>query len=150
MSFSVYRPQQQAIPRSLLLTLNLPETLAEAHGRISDGLSTSLVQKMASIASLDEATLCRMAGIDRNTYNRRLNSSGKIFSAEQSGRIYMLVRVLSAASKLFEGDTKRMAEWLNTPAKGLGGKKPADLISTPAGAEAVINLIGQIEYGVIT
>ena len=62
----------------------------------------------------------------------------------------MLIRVLSAAGKLFNGDMRRAAEWLDTPAKGLGGKKPSELTSTVVGAEAVINLIGQIEHSVIT
>ncbi|MEI2263925.1 type II RES/Xre toxin-antitoxin system antitoxin [Erwinia sp. CGal63] len=150
MTFSLYRPQSHGAPTSLLLALKLPETLAEAHRMIIRGLNASLVRQMAKESRLDEAMLCRMAGIDRNTYSRRLNSASQLFSAEQGGRIYTLGRVLSAASQLFNGDTERMAAWLNTPAKGLGGQKPADMTSTPAGAEAVLNLIGQIEHGVIT
>ncbi|WP_380179065.1 antitoxin Xre/MbcA/ParS toxin-binding domain-containing protein [Kalamiella sp. sgz302252] len=150
MSFSLYRPQPGGAPASLLLSLRLPETLAEAHRLISRGLDASLVKQMAKELRLDEALLCRMAGIDRNTYSRRLNSASQLFSVEQGGRIYMLGRVLSAANQLFNGNTTRMVEWLNTPAKALGGQKPADMTSTPAGAEAVLNLIGQIEHGVIT
>ncbi|WP_242281313.1 antitoxin Xre/MbcA/ParS toxin-binding domain-containing protein [Pantoea deleyi] len=62
----------------------------------------------------------------------------------------MLIRVLTAASKLFRDDRSRLVDWLETPAKALGGRKPAELTTTVAGAEAVINLIGQLEHGVIT
>ncbi|AUX94106.1 type II RES/Xre toxin-antitoxin system antitoxin [Mixta gaviniae] len=150
MSVSVYRPGKMHVERSLLLSLNLPETLPEAHERIAHGLSADLLKKAASLSAFDEARLCRLAGIDRNTYARRTKSSEQTFSADQSGRIYMLMRVLSAASKLFDGNMQRAAEWLDTPAKGLGGKKPSEMTSTVAGAEAVINLIGQIEHSVIT
>nr|WP_024964959.1 antitoxin Xre/MbcA/ParS toxin-binding domain-containing protein [Pantoea sp. IMH] len=150
MAFSLYTPHQRPPHSSLLLSLDLPETLTEAHDRIAHGLSATLLRRIASLSSLEEALLCRMAGIDRNTYSRRLSSASQTFSAEQSGRVYMLIRVISAASRLFDGDMGRVAQWLERPAKGLGGKKPADIISTPAGAEAVITLIGQIEHGVIT
>lgn len=150
MSVTVYKPQKQPVERSLLLSLNLPETLPEAHSRITHGLSATLLKQTASLSTFDEAWLCRLAGIDRNTYNRRVKSSEQTFSADQSGRIYMLIRVLSVASKLFNGDMKRAAEWLDTPAKALAGKKPSELTSTVVGAEAVINLIGQIEHSVIT
>jgi len=150
MSVNVYKPHKQPVERSLLLSLNLPETLPEAHNRITDGLSATLLKQTASLSTFDEAWLCRLAGIDRNTYNRRIKSTEQTFSADQGGRIYMLIRVLSAAGKLFNGDMRRAAEWLDTPAKGLGGKKPSELTSTVVGAEAVINLIGQIEHSVIT
>lgn len=150
MSVTVYKPSKQPVERSLLLSLNLPETLPEAHNRIAHGLSATLLKQTASLSKFDETWLCRLAGIDRNTYNRRVRSSEQTFSADQSGRIYMLIRVLSAAGKLFNGDMDRAAQWLDTPAKGLGGKKPSELTSTVVGAEAVINLIGQLEHSVIT
>jgi putative toxin-antitoxin system antitoxin component (TIGR02293 family) len=102
----------------------LPATAIAAHDSINAGLSAGVLRDIAGAVSLDEITLCRMAGIDRNTYSRRLNSAEKRFSPEQSARVYTLARVISAARELFEGDSERMATWLNKPAKGLGGKNP--------------------------
>lgn len=150
MSATVYTPHARNTERSLLLSLDLPETLPEAHTRISVGLSAGLIKQTAQLSKFDEAWLCRLAGIDRTTYNRRVKSVEQTFSADQSGRIYMMIKVLSAACKLFNGNMARAAEWLDTPSKGLGGKKPSELTSTAVGAEAVIDLIGQIEHGVIT
>ena len=146
----LYTPGVREIPHDLLSILGLPATAIAAHDSISAGLSAGVLRDIAGAVSLDEVTLCRMAGIDRNTYSRRLNSSEKRFSPEQSARVYTLARVISAARELFNGDSERMANWLNKPAKGLGGKKPADLLSTPAGAEAVLTLIGRLEHGVIS
>ena len=145
----LYTPGVCAIPHDLLSILGLPATAIAAHDSINAGLSAGVLRDIAGAVSLDEVTLCRMAGIDRNTYSRRLNSTEKRFSPEQSARVYTLARVISAARELFEGDSQRMANWLNKPAKGLGGKKPAELLSTPAGAEAVLTLIGRLEHGVI-
>ncbi|RDT53280.1 DUF2384 domain-containing protein [Escherichia coli] len=146
----LYTPDVRAIPHDLLSILGLPATAIAAHDSINAGLSAGVLRDIAGAVSLDEVTLCRMAGIDRNTYSRRLNSAEKRFSPEQSARVYTLARVISAARELFEGDSERMANWLNKPAKGLGGKKPAELLSTPAGAEAVLTLIGRLEHGVIS
>ena len=146
----LYTPDVRAIPHDLLSILGLPATAIAAHDSINAGLSAGVLRDIAGAVSLDEVTLCRMAGIDRNTDSRRLNSAEKRFSPEQSARVYTLARVISAARELFEGDSERMANWLNKPAKGLGGKKPAELLSTPAGAEAVLTLIGRLEHGVVS
>lgn len=135
---------------SLLSALNLPETLPDAHQRIALGFSSGVLKRTASLSDFDEGWLCRLAGIDRTTYNRKVKDPQQTFSPDQSGRIYMLIRVLTAASKLFWDDRSRLVDWLETPAKALGGRKPAELTTTVAGAEAVINLIGQLEHGVIT
>jgi uncharacterized protein (DUF2384 family) len=40
-----------------------------------------------------------------------------------------------------------LARWINRPQPALGGKKPADLIGTPVGLEAVCRVLGAIESG---
>ncbi|WP_268844002.1 MULTISPECIES: antitoxin Xre/MbcA/ParS toxin-binding domain-containing protein [Aeromonas] len=39
--------------------------------------------------------------------------------------------------------------WLHCPAKGLGGEIPMNILTTPSGVQAVVDLIGRIEHGVI-
>lgn len=151
MTMQIYTPvKATVVHHDLLNSLGLPATALAAHERINAGLNADVLRDIAGAVQLDEVVLCRMAGIDRNTYNRRLNSAEKRFSPEQSARVYTLARVISAARELFNGDSLRMAQWLNKPAHGLGGKKPAELLSTPAGAEAVLTLIGRLEHGVIS
>lgn len=151
MSASIFTPGvQKSVSTSLMTCLDLPETAVAAHDRITEGLDASLLKAMSVFIHLDEQQLYRMAGIDRSTYNRRLKSPDGRFSPEQSARVYILARVITAASQLFNGNTQRMVEWLNKPARALAGKKPAELLSTPAGAEAVLTLIGRLEHGVIT
>jgi putative toxin-antitoxin system antitoxin component (TIGR02293 family) len=56
---------------------------------------------------------------------------------------------MEAAESLFEGDRGKALEWLNKPARALGGNPPATFLTTAVGAQAVIDLIGQIEHGVV-
>ena len=120
----LYTPEVRAIPHDLLSILGLPATAIAAHDSINAGLSAGVLRDIAGAVSLDEVTLCRMAGIDRNTYSRRLNSAEKRFSPEQSARVYTLARVISAARELFEGDSERMANCSINLRKGLAVKNP--------------------------
>lgn len=127
----LYTPGVRAIPHDLLSITGLPATAIAAHDSINAGLSAGVLRDIAGAVSLDEITLCRMAGIDRNTYSRRLNSAEKRFSPEQSARVYTLARVISAARELFEGDSERMATGSINPRKALAVKNPQSFSRHP-------------------
>lgn len=69
--------------------------------------------------------------------------------SERKERRRVLARVLRRATALFEGDRAAARQWLRTPAKALGGKTPRECLETEADAEAVLDLIGRLEHGVI-
>ncbi len=58
------------------------------------------------------------------------------------------VDVWEAAKKLFHGNEQSIVHWLCNTAAGLGGQRPIDAIKTTKGKTAVINLIGQLTYGI--
>lgn len=58
--------------------------------------------------------------------------------------------VMNEAARLFEGDRKAALLWLNQPAKALGGVTPMSCLDTKAGVDAVRDLIGRLEHGVIS
>ena len=60
----------------------------------------------------------------------------------QTGR----ARVLRRATEVL-GTQSAAQEWLNTPQRALGEKRPAELLSSADGVEAVLNLLGGIEDG---
>ncbi|MFA1644781.1 MAG: antitoxin Xre/MbcA/ParS toxin-binding domain-containing protein [Enterobacteriaceae bacterium] len=60
------------------------------------------------------------------------------------------INVETAAIALFEGDAAAAREWLNSPCRALGGKVPAELITSGTGVQEVLNLITRLEHGVIT
>lgn len=57
--------------------------------------------------------------------------------------------ILDKATSVF-GSRLKAEEWLSTPAPGLDGHRPADLLASKAGMERVEQLLVRIEYGVYT
>ncbi|MFK5984436.1 MAG: DUF2384 domain-containing protein [Pseudomonadota bacterium] len=74
----------------------------------------------------------------------------KGFTLGESDVLYRLAEVSSAAIDLFEGDEDKARTWLKTPVKGIDNKRPVDMAITSAETAAVIDLIGRLEYGVLS
>lgn len=147
MSYAAYNPGTDTSAKGVLALLSLPREPLEAHNHIVAGISPQTVTKIAEMLGADTKTICMVAGIDRTTLSRKAKSAA-LLSQDQSARVYWLAQVLDAASSLNEGDWAKTMRWLRKPAWGLGNKPPAELLTTAAGAQAVIDLIGQIEHGV--
>ncbi|MGN4935351.1 type II RES/Xre toxin-antitoxin system antitoxin [Aeromonas rivipollensis] len=137
-------------PVGLLVFLSLPKQPIDAHRKILAGFSSDIVVRLSSETQIDERTICQWVGISRATYYRKNKEDKKVFSVEQSGRLYILISILDATTRLFNGDMAAVLRWLKSPAKALGGESPLQMLSTPIGAEAVMDLIGRIEYGVLS
>lgn len=68
---------------------------------------------------------------------------------EQSGRVWKFAEILARATEVF-GSQSAAEQWLESPAMALEQRKPIDLLSTPAGVEAVEQHLTRLEYGVYT
>lgn len=147
MSYAAYSPAKVKAPVSFLSSLSLSDEPLTAHRQIVEGLRPAMVTKLAELLGLDAKTICLVAGIDRTTFARKAKVTA-LLSPDQSARIYWFAKVLDAATSLHEGDKAKALAWLQRPAWGLGGQKPEDLLTTATGAQAVIDLIGQIEHGI--
>ena len=148
---TAYTPKTSARkPVSLLVALSLPKQPVDAHMRILAGFSSGIVAKLSSEIQIDEMVICQWVGISRATYHRKKKEDNTVFSVEQSGKIYMLIKLLDVAMPLFNEDVTAVIQWLKSPARALGGECPLQMLSTPTGVEAVIDLIGRIEHGVIS
>jgi len=53
------------------------------------------------------------------------------------------------ARPLYAGDEEAARRWLGEPSRGLGGRKPVDMLTTSAESESVLDLIGRLEHGVV-
>jgi len=73
-----------------------------------------------------------------------LRQSNKKLAASTGGRLYRLVNIYSLARKIFEaGQTAQ--KWLHQPQV-----TPLDFLRTEACAKEVEDLLGRIEYGVVS
>ena len=152
MSHRLYVPVTTAKPKGFLQLVAIPDSLLVAHQQIACGLTTDVISELASQLAWEPAAICRIVGIERTTFQRRAkksDASSRVLNSEQSAKIYLFTKVMEAAIGLFDGNVDKAKGWLQKPARALGQSCPIDLLSTPAGVEAVLDLIGKIEHGIV-
>ena len=71
-------------------------------------------------------------------------------SPEESERLWRLAAIYENSLALFEGNAQRASEWLRTPQAAIGQVSPLEHVDTEPGAAEVQDLIGRIEYGVVS
>ncbi len=127
--------------------LKLPQRGKPLLDAINQGFSVKLLQKVASNLTVNTYKAGAYIDIKTATLNRRL-SEGTLTPAE-SDRLYRLIEVYDAALDLFNGDKTMACHWLHSPAAGLSGELPLNLIRTSTGTNDVLALISKIESGVL-
>ena len=125
----------------------------DAHDLLREGLPgralSHLVTSVMLLRAPLQGSLEKAVGISLRTYQRRKEAPDRKLSTEQSGRTWKFAEILGRAIDLF-GSQEAAEAWLDRPAMALDRRKPIDLLSTPAGVEAVETLLGRLEYGVYT
>jgi len=116
---------------------------------IRKGLSVSVISKMVKELDVSQRSLLKVLDVSTATLTRR-RQDRKRLNLQESDRVYRIANVYRAAVQLFEGNRDHARQWLNQPAKALGGQTPFELLDTEAGADEVLDLIGRLEHGVIT
>lgn len=71
----------------------------------------------------------------------------KVYGKETSERIYELARLFGLGYEVFDSK-ENFKNWLMTPSKALGNKKPFELLDSSFGFEMVENEIVRIQYNV--
>ncbi|GHB12701.1 antitoxin [Modicisalibacter luteus] len=141
-----YRPKESARKEDFWQALGLPSRGPKLHEALSEGIPYKVYTQLASASGLEKKELARYVVIPPASLQRRAKSGR--FKLDEGDRLYRFAEVYKSAVDLFEGDNQRANKWLLNPVRGLGGHRPVDMISTSAGAEAVLDLIGRLEHGV--
>jgi putative toxin-antitoxin system antitoxin component (TIGR02293 family) len=113
---------------------------------IRKGLPASSVTALAEKLDMGNNVLSRKLGIPQRTLTRRLSQRSRLTAAE-SDRTVRFARVYASAVEMI-GDEDKAVEWLRTPNRALGGKRPLDQLDTDLGAREVEDILGRIAYGV--
>lgn len=121
------------------------ETLFEA---VAKGFKYSVFGNLAAVSGLGKGEFTTVIRVAPATLRRR-SKAGR-FTSEESDRIYRFAQVFATAEQLFEGDRDEARHWLTHPVKGLGGRRPIDMVGTSAETQAVLDLIGRLEHGVFS
>ncbi|WP_323968739.1 antitoxin Xre/MbcA/ParS toxin-binding domain-containing protein [Aeromonas veronii] len=148
MSYASYHPgKATASTKTIFDSLGIPSDPLGAHLWIVAGVDPGIIHRLAELMSTDVGLICRLAGISRRTVARKLRI-GAPLSISQGARVYGVVQALEAVLVFHRNDTVKTLSWLNRTAWGLGGVAPAQLLNTPMGVQAVIDLVGRIQHGV--
>jgi putative toxin-antitoxin system antitoxin component (TIGR02293 family) len=70
-----------------------------------------------------------------------------VYNKETSERIYELARLFGLGYEVFDSRDD-FKDWLMTPSRSLGNKKPFELLDSSFGFEMVVNEITRIQYNV--
>ncbi|MBT8767333.1 type II RES/Xre toxin-antitoxin system antitoxin [Metapseudomonas boanensis] len=127
--------------------LGIPEPGAALLEHLQAGFAFVVLKRLAAVSGVPQYKLAAMVGLSR--YALRQSRKRGRFSMAHSHQLYRVARVLAAAQTLFEGNWEAARMWLQEPQWGLGGRRPVELLSTEVGAEAVCDLLGRIEHGVM-
>ena len=150
MTYSVYRPNPpRSSAHNLASYLGIPSDPLGVHLWIVAGVSPDILIRLVELVRSDIQTICHLAGLSQSTVNRKLRH-GIPLTLAQGTRIHGVIQILDAAISLHGGDFAMAMSWLHCPAKGLGGEKPASVLTTAMGVQAVVDLIGRTEHGIVS
>jgi putative toxin-antitoxin system antitoxin component (TIGR02293 family) len=93
---------------------------------------------------VESAMLLQIIGIPERTAVRR--KAEGFLKIDEADRLLRVARVFEEASRVF-GDEGRAAGWLKHPSPFLYDVAPLSLLDCDAGAQAVSEELGRIEYG---
>ena len=124
----------------------------EVHDLLLDGLPVravgALIANLRVLNFQKTASLDGAVGMSLRTFQRhKEQATTKTLSQEQSGKAWKFAETLSRATSVF-GSQEEAETWLDRPALGLDGRRPIDLLATPAGVELVEEFLTRLEYGV--
>ena len=116
---------------------------------IAGGLGSVAMQQVKAALELSDLELSAAIGMSSKTIGRLRKRPGATLSPAASDRLYRLAKLYSMAEDVL-GSSLGARRWLRAPQPGLGGHRPLDLLKTEVGAREVENLLGRIEYGVLS
>lgn len=119
--------------------------LMDAHAVLSRGLPVGSLLCLISVMPylVHGDALRKVVGLSHRAL-RRHRSSPRLLSLEQSNRTWRLASVLVLAIDV-TGSEEAAVAWMNTPAIGLFGWKPLDLLTTPIGARIAEDYLTQMD-----
>ena len=145
-SIKEYQPGPQ-IPPSIWMTLGLPSRGTRLHDLVREGLRFEYLERIASLLQVQPRVVSKAVGMSPTMMARRAKAGR--FNILESDRLVALVAVFEDALCLFGNNEVAATEWMNSPVRGLGSRRPIDMLRTRVETKAVFDLIGQLEKGVL-
>ena len=120
----------------------------QAHDLTTQGVSVGQAKHLLNLVQIiSEAQVYAVLGISPKTMQRRAASASKTLDANASDRAMRLMSMLQLATEVL-GSQDAAERWLTSPAIGLDGRLPIDLLPSSQGTEMVKTLLNRMDYGV--
>ncbi|WP_447764707.1 antitoxin Xre-like helix-turn-helix domain-containing protein [Pseudomonas reinekei] len=129
------------------MTLGLPSRGTRLHDLVREGLPFEYLGRIASFLQVQRGVVSKAICMSPTTMARRAKAGR--FDTIESDRVVALVSLFEEALSLFENDKAAAMEWITLPVRGLGSKRPIDMLGTRVETKAVFDLIGRLERGVL-
>ena len=116
---------------------------------IEHGLSPVAIEGVKSAYGLNDAEISTLLGVSAKTISRTRTAQAKKLTLVVGDRLFRMARLFAFATQVLE-NREAAREWLRSPQFGLNNSSPLELMRTEAGAKEVEDLLGRIEYGVVS
>ena len=130
-----------------------PLQLVEVERR---GVGGSFIKDLAKRMDIPSSRIYKILGLPKATAEKKA-AAGEAVSGRGGQAAIGMVKLLSIAHEMVANSTASEAQsfdaatwlgqWIERPQPALAGRKPAELLDTPTGAEVVARLLGSIESG---
>ncbi|MHA6181624.1 type II RES/Xre toxin-antitoxin system antitoxin [Pseudomonas mohnii] len=141
-----YQPAP-SVSKSIWETIGLPARGTRLYDLVHQGLPFELLDQVASLLKIQRTEISKAICMSPTTLARRMKS-GRLNTSE-SDRQVALIALYEKAISLFESDTVAAVKWMSSPVQGLGSRRPLDMVETWVETNAVFNLMGRLEMGVL-
>lgn len=119
--------------------------LSTAAKRISEGLSTYVLEVIRRDLQLSNSELAHVVSISPRTLARRKKEVR--LPSDESERAYRVARLIEIATDIL-GSKDETQGWMKEHNFALGNQRPLDLIRTEPGAQLVERTLRQIQHGI--
>ncbi len=116
---------------------------------VARGFQVKAMERIKAALGLSDVQLAEVLGMSQKTISRLRKNPDATLGPVASDRLYRLAALYTMARQVLGGD-EDAREWLGTPQMGLNQRIPLELARTEVGAREVENLLGRIEYGVLS
>ena len=120
------------------------------------GVLGTFIKDLSKRMEIPSSRIFTILGVPKATAEKKAAAGERVEGSGGQAAIGM-VKLLGIAQEIVANSTAREAktfdatkwlgQWIERPQRALGGRKPAELLDTPTGAELVARLLGSIESG---
>jgi putative toxin-antitoxin system antitoxin component (TIGR02293 family) len=114
---------------------------------VESGLPYASLDALTARYGLTRAELAHTLRLPMRTLARRKRE--RKLSADESDRLVRVARVAAEAARIL-GDDRKAGGWLRDGNVALGGERPIDLLRTDLGTRQVEEILGHIEFGLVS